>query len=497
MICVSLARTRHGMMLAEHQTLAQHGAELVELRVDWLSRAPELSRLLTNRPTPVVFTCRRPPDGGRWKGSEEERLTLLRAAIVAGVEYVDLERDIATKIRRYGKTKRIISHHDFVSTPDDLEELYASMLELDADILKLVTMANSPRDCVRVLKLVQGAKIPTIAFCMGEFGLASRVLCGRYGAPFTYATFSKEREIAPGQLSFDEMRRLYRYDAIGPTTKVFGVLGDPIGHSLSPLLHNTAFRKLGVDAVYLPLRVPPDQFAATLDDFEWLGIDGYSVTIPHKEAAVAKFPQGDDEVQVVGAANTIYRDVDRQWRTANTDLKAALDSLVATFREGESLEGKRVLMLGAGGAARALARGIMHRGGALVITSRTSSRAKGLAEELGCRYCTWENRGSEGLDLLVNCTPVGMSPNVDESPFQPNWLQEEMLVFDTIYNPEQTLLIRHARERGCRTVTGVEMFVRQAAAQFQLFTGLPQPIELMRETLRRGISAARRPEEAG
>ncbi|OYW12128.1 MAG: shikimate dehydrogenase [Planctomycetales bacterium 12-60-4] len=256
-------------------------------------------------------------------------------------------------------------------------------------------------------------------------------------------------------------------------------------------MHNTAFQHCGIDGVYLPLRVPPDQFSATLDDFEWLDIRGYSVTIPHKEAALAKYPMCDDVVRGIGAANTVYRDSDNAWRTANTDLSAAMSSLELPLREMESLEGKRVLLLGAGGAARAIGFGVMQRGAGLVVTSRTSSRAKSLAEELGCRTCTWENRGSEGLDILINCTPVGMAPNVDDTPFQPNWLQEEMLVFDTIYNPEQTLLIKQARERGCRTVTGIEMFVRQAAAQFQLFTGKEPPIDFMRETLRRGISAAR------
>ena len=491
MICVSLARTRHRMMIAEHQALAEKGAELVELRVDWLSRSPELSRLIPNRPTPVVFTCRRPPDGGRWRGSEDERQTLLRAAIVAGVEYVDLEADIAPTIRRYGKTKRIVSHHDFEKTPDNLEEIYASMSKLDADVLKIVTMANSPRDCIRLLKLVDGAKIPTVAFCMGEFGLASRLLCGRYGAPFSFATFSKEREIAPGQLAFQEMRDLYRYDSITRNTQIFGVLGDPVGHSLSPLLHNTAFREFGLDAVYLPLRVPPDQFSATLDDFQWLDVRGYSVTIPHKQAALAKYPLCQDEVRQIGAANTISRGADGAWMTSNTDLLGAMESLQLGLQEGESLEGKRVLLLGAGGAARAIGYGVIRAGGALVVTSRKTDRARTLAEELGCRFCTWENRGSEGVDVLINCTPVGMSPNVDDSPFQENWLQEEMLVFDTIYAPEQTLLIRHARERGCRAVTGVEMFVRQAAAQFQLFTGQAPPIDSMRNTLRKAISAAR------
>jgi 3-dehydroquinate dehydratase / shikimate dehydrogenase len=492
MICVSIARTRHRMMIAEHQALANRGAELVELRVDWLSRGPDLTRLLAARPTPIVFTCRRPVDGGRWSGTEDERQMLLRAAIVAGVDYVDLEQDIATKVRRYGKTKRIVSHHDFQQTPDNIEEIYAEMTELDADVLKVVTMANSPADCVRLLKLVKDAPKPTIAFCMGEFGVASRLLCGRYGAPFTYATFSSEREIAPGQLSFDQMKTLYHYDEIGPQTQVFGVLGDPIGHSLSPLLHNKAMKHLGIDGVYLPLRVPPDQFSSTLDEFRWLDIRGYSVTIPHKEAALAKFPECDEIVRQIGAANTIYRD-DGRWRTANTDFSAALDSLKLGLKDAEldSFEGKRVLLLGAGGAARAIALGLIHHGAALVIASRTTDRAKRLATELGCRYVTWENRGSEGWDILVNCTPVGMSPNLDDSPFQENWLREDGLVFDTIYNPEQTLLIKQARARNCRTVTGIEMFVRQAAEQFRLFTGREPPVDFMRETLRSGISAVR------
>lgn len=491
MICVSLARTRHKMVTLEHQALADRGAELVELRVDWLQREPELKRLLDGRPTPVVFTCRRPADGGRWAGTEEQRQTLLRSAIVAGVEYVDIEKDIATKIRRYGKTKRIISYHDFNQTSDDIEAIYAEMVELDADIIKVVTMANSPRDCIRLLKLCKDAKKPTIAFCMGEFGLLSRLLCGRYGAPFTYATFSKEREIAPGQLSFEEMKHLYHFDKITAKTQVFGVLGDPVAHSLSPLLHNTAMRASNFDGVYLPLRVPPDQFSATLDDFEWVGVKGYSVTIPHKEAALAKATRCEEIVRQIGAANTLVKQAG-EWWADNTDYSAALESLHTGFRDQELLEGKRVLLLGAGGAARAIALGVVRAGAGLVIASRTTARAKKLAEELGCRYVTWENRGSELIDVLINCTPVGMHPNVDESPFQPHWLREEMLVFDTIYNPEQTLLLKQARERNCRTVSGLEMFVRQAAGQFLSFTGMPAPMDLMRDTLRRGISAVRR-----
>ena len=226
MICVSLGRTRHSMMIAEHQALATKGAQLVELRLDWLSKTPELNRLIDKRPTPVVITCRRPQDGGRAKMTEDQRQTILRQAIVAGVDYVDLEYDIATKIRRYGKTKRIISFHDFNGTPDTLEERYGHMCTLDPDIVKVVTMAQKPEDNIRLLQLIKDAKVPTVAFCMGEFGLISRVLCGKFGTPFTYATFSQDRVLAPGQLSFEEMKNLYRYDQINADTKVFGVLGD-------------------------------------------------------------------------------------------------------------------------------------------------------------------------------------------------------------------------------------------------------------------------------
>ncbi len=183
MICVSIGRTRHKMVVLEHRALAARGAQFVELRLDWLQNTPDLGFLLNERPTPVIVTCRRPPDQGRWRGSEEQRLTLLRAAVVAGAEYVDLEHDIAHLVRRYGKTKRVISYHNFEETPEELEDLHEKLSKLDPDIVKIVTMANSPVDAVRMLRLVHEAKVPTVGFCMGEMGFLSRVLCGRYGRP--------------------------------------------------------------------------------------------------------------------------------------------------------------------------------------------------------------------------------------------------------------------------------------------------------------------------
>ncbi|MFN0055422.1 MAG: shikimate dehydrogenase [Planctomycetales bacterium] len=500
MICVSLGRTRHKMVLAEHRALAERGAKLVELRLDWLSHLPDLGRLLKDRPTPVVVTCRRPRDKGLWKFTEEQRLMLLRSAIVSGAEYVDLEEDIAKSIPRYGQTRRIVSYHNFDTTPPDIDEIHARLSKLDPDVVKIVTMANVPADNVRMLQLVQQASVPTVGFCMGDYGVPSRILTGRYGAPFTYATFDRERTMAPGQLTFEEMRDIYRYDQIDSDTAIYGVAADPVAHSLSPQIHNAALAHAGINGVYLPLRIPADKFAESLKALEWLPVQGYSVTLPHKEAVLEITGNRDEPVAEIGAANTLYRGPEGGWRLANTDYEAAMQSLSSALRNGvqepgadatHPLSGKKVLLLGAGGVARALAMGIVRHGGGLMVSNRTRSRAEELSRRQGCLLVQWENRGAAYADALVNCTSVGLHPHVNETPFAENWLREGMVVFDTIYNPERTLLIKEARERGCKTVTGVDMFVQQAARQFELFTGRSAPIEVMRSTMRQAISAAR------
>jgi 3-dehydroquinate dehydratase/shikimate dehydrogenase len=499
MICVSLGRTRHKMMIAEHQALAKRGAELVELRLDWLSHLPDLSRILDDRPTPVVVTIRRGTDKGLWKGNEDQRQALLRQAIVKGIDYVDLEEDTAVKIRRYGKTKRIISHHNFEETPHDLDVIHNRLCKLDPDIVKIVTMANTPADSIRMLKLVQSATVPTVGFCMGEFGIFSRILCGKFGSPFTYATFNKDRVMAPGQLSFDDMKKIYHFDEIDKNTEIYGVLGDPVAHSMSPQIHNLAFKALGLNKVYVPLRVPKEQLKFTLDLFKSVGVKGYSVTIPHKEAIVARTQNFDGPVSQIGAANTLYTDPEGTWWAANSDYEAALQSLaLAGVDEAnpnpspeQFLQGKKVLMLGCGGVARAIGMGVVNSGAILTVCNRTHARAVELSAHLGCQQVTWENRGAQFADVLINCTSVGMHPDLDSSPFAENWLREGMIVFDTIYNPEQTLLLKQAKLRGCKTVTGSEMFVRQAAVQFQKFAGQQAPIELMRTELKRIISPVR------
>ena len=495
MICVSIGRGRHRHVIAEHKHLVDQGAPLVELRLDYINGHVNLKRLLPDRPGPVIVTLRRPQDGGKYSGSEDERRMLLRTAIAEGVEYVDLEEDAAAAIPRYGKTKRIVSLHDFRKTPENLEEVHARLAALDADIIKLATLANHPHDNLRMLKLVQNSELPTVGLCMGDIGVPSRVLSGRYGAPFTYATFHHERALAPGQLSFEQMRDVYRYDEINAETEVYGVIGDPIGHSLSPLIHNAAFSKLEMNKVYLPFRVPREDLQNFLDDARELNIKGLSVTIPHKEAVLKRVTKVDGAIRGVGAANTLLFEGE-QVAGYNTDYRAAMDSLAAALQESgaaapDDLNGKVALVLGAGGAAKAIAFGLQRRGAEVVVASRTRERADRLADALSIKAVDWAGRHNFWVDILINCTPVGMHPNVDEAPYDKHYLKPSMLVFDTVYNPESTLLIKEARARSCTVITGVEMFIRQAALQFKLFTEQEPPTELMREVLKRAIGPAK------
>jgi 3-dehydroquinate dehydratase/shikimate dehydrogenase len=490
MICVSIGRSRHKHMMAEHKHLVEQGAELVELRLDYISSRVNIQRLLKDRPCPVIVTVRRTQDGGKFSGTEEARSTMLREAIALGVEYVDLEEDIAGEIPRFGTTKRIISYHSFRNTPDNLRELHSRLASLDADIVKIATMANQPHDNLRVLETIQQSDVPTVGMCMGDIGTPSRILATKFGAPFTYATFHHERALAPGQLSFDQMVDVYRHNDLKPDTAVFGVIADPVGHSLSPQVHNAAFQAAGINAVYVPFRVPFDTLGPFMEDVGRLDIRGLSVTIPHKEAIAKYLTKVDPAVKGIGAVNTVLFK-DNQVLGYNTDYKAAMDSLEnalgAVGANPSPLQDKRVLVLGAGGVARAITYGLARRGAKPTVASRTRGRAQFLAESFGCRSVDWQARHNADVDILINCTPVGMHPNVDETPFHKSYLKPAMIVFDTVYNPESTLLLKEARSHGCRAVTGVEMFIRQAALQFLLFTGSEAPQGLMRETLKRAI----------
>ena len=493
MICVTLGRARHKRMIAEHQHLVEQGAELVELRLDYIGRAVNLTRLLVDRPGPVVVTVRRREDGGRWMKSEEERLMLLRSSIAAGAEYVDIESDIADQIPRYGNTKRIISFHDVNETPKNLDEIHAAIAEKDADIVKIATMANSFSDNIRMVRLLKNVKVPTIGICMGEIGTLTRLLAHRYGSPFTYATFQAGKKMAPGQLDWKEMRDLYRYHEIDEETAFFGVIADPVAHSYGPMIHNSAFKDQGLNARYVPFRVPSSDLPNFLQSCGELGIHGVSVTIPHKEQALVYCDQAESSATGIGAVNTIVFD-NQDCLGYNTDYRAAMECIEEVFKVDKKLErpmqGVTAMILGAGGVARAIAWGLRQRAAEVLICSRNYERSQIIAAELGCRPIEWEFRhdARQRINLLVNATPVGMHPHMDASPFDATALNQYMVVFDTVYNPENTLLIKKARQMQCRTITGLDMFVRQAAYQYKIFTGKDAPMELLRKTIRMATS---------
>jgi 3-dehydroquinate dehydratase/shikimate dehydrogenase len=336
-----------------------------------------------------------------------------------------------------------------------------------------------------------------IPIAMGELGIFTRVLGRKYGSPFTYAGFNAERTFAPGMLLYWTLKRDYCYEQINAQTEVYGVIGDPIGHSLSPAIHNPAFRKLGLNKVLVPILIPEESLAESLGALAWLDLKGYSVTIPHKEEIVPLLASKDGAVEKTGSCNTVL--VQSGQRVGyNTDYRAAMDALeevlgwVAESEDSSPLFEKPILILGAGGVARSIAFGLSRRGANITITNRHDDRAAALAEEVGCRYVNWAQRASTLAEIVINCTPVGMHPNVDDTPVPPaTFLRSEMIAFDTVYHPENTMFLKLARERGCKTVSGADMFLRQAAAQFKLYTGQDAPVDLMLETLRRKLGPIR------
>lgn len=493
MICVTIGRGRHSALLTEWKAAAEAGAELVELRIDCLRRDPQLKRLLTDRLTPVVFTVRRGADGGLWRGDEEKRLRLVREAIALGVEYVDLEADVAPSIRRFGKTQRIVSSHFFKKPPADLEELARSVAEADPDIIKIASVVHDVPAASRLLEFASRSSTPMIAIAMGEAGFFTRVLGAKFGAPFTYSGFNPDRMFAPGMPRLKELRRDYFYDQIGPATEVYAVVGDPIAQSLSPAVHNAAFRELGLNKVMVPLKVPAGKLKESMESLSWLGLKGYSITIPHKEAAIELMDRIDNAVDRTGSCNTAVFD-GGQWAGHNTDYRAAMNSLEDALggpQPGDvsPMMDKQVLILGAGGVARSIAFGVSRRGAGVTVCSRDDERSARLAEDVGCRSVPWGMRAGTMHDVLINCTPVGMHPDVDESPVPPAAFKPGTIAFDTVYHPENTLFLKLARQRECLTISGVDMFVLQAAYQFDYYTGQEAPLDVMREVVRRKLSA--------
>jgi len=455
-------------------------ADVVELRLD-LVKDLRPDRLLRLPGKPKLVTVRSRQQGGRARPADRE--PLLRKALAAGVDYLDLEyggRDLQL-LNGPGRSRRILSYHDFEGTPADLQTLHREMRAAAGDaLLKIVTLADAATDVLRIRDLLRTAEPGRlVSFCMGPKGVASRVLGPLWGSAAVYAPRRDAPGSAPGQVALEDLFDVYRFDRIRPTTRLLGVLGSPIGHSLSPLVHNAALAALGLDYRYLPFEAT--SLAEFLPLLSELRLAGLSVTIPHKEAILPHLDGLDETARRVGAVNTVVK-VWNRLEGRNTDVEAALRPL----RRRMTLRGLRVAVMGAGGAARALAYGLSREQARVTLFNRTAGRARVLARAFGAAHLPWERLRKFPCDVLINATSVGLAPDSERSPLPPTWIAAPW-VYDIVYNPPRTRLLREALARGHRIIDGLEMFVQQAAAQFVLFTGAEAPQEVMREAALRGL----------
>jgi 3-dehydroquinate dehydratase/shikimate dehydrogenase len=380
---------------------------------------------------------------------------------------------------------------------------------------KLVWTARTIRDNLEAFEIVQSRQRPTIALCMGEAGLISRILAKKFGAFLTFASLEPGGGTAPGQISIHDMKRLYRWDAMNARTRVYGVVASPVAHSMSPAVHNAAFDETGHDSVYLPLLVNPgyESFKAFMEsflNFPGLDLSGLSVTLPHKENALRYLKEKGAEVEPlaerIGAVNTVIieRDSESQiskLRGINTDYAAILDSITAKLGVSrDALAKYRVAVIGAGGTGRTAVAALAHCGATVVVYNRTKERADALAAEFNGHTgkvvaAPLEKLCDSCCQVYINTSSVGMHPNVDASPFgdAPPKLSADTVVFDTVYNPPKTKLLQQAEAAGAKTIGGIEMFVRQAAAQFEAWTKLAAPADVMRRVVERRLAPAAPP----
>ena len=480
----------------------EEGSDAVELRLDALKDQENvIAGLAEALPSARwVATCRPVGEGGFYRGSVEHRVRRLLSVGppdegFIDFEFADWQRSPAARHDLFGsaasvggdhrrptepdaaRPSLILSYHDFERRPVDLPDLVDRMCAVqEATAIKIVWPADGICANFDALDIMHSSPKPAIAICMGEVGLISRVLASKCGAFATYCAFDAASETAPGQLTLAEMKGLYRWDKIDESSQVYGVIGHPVAHSLSPILFNDAFAAGRVDGVYLPLLVEPtyEAFAAFLDGWlerPWLDARGFSVTLPHKVNAIRYLgDRVDPPADRIGAVNTLVIDDGEVWG-CNTDWSAAIDTLTAGMGCGwEDLDGVPVDVLGAGGVARAVLAGLSECGCAVTVFNRTPDTGRSLAEAFDCTFKPWDERVSACGKILINCTNVGMWPDVDDSPMPADALRSDTVVFDTVYSPVQTRLLNEAAGVGCRTISGLDMFLRQAAAQFEYWT---------------------------
>ena len=473
--------------LIEKATSVLKETTFLEFRLDYLAKPaaalPQLKEFLAaNGAATVVATCRCKENGGRFAGSITAALDVLMKAAEAGFQIVDIELESIEKLPkttmehlRNAGAAVIISHHDFHATKD-LDGIYKRIEPFAPDFIKVVPTAKSLSDNLTLMRFLERmedhSKSSIVGICMGEPGIISRVLGLRAGSAFTFAAANAGEETAPGQITARTLIETYRIEQVDAATKVYGVAGNPIGSSLSPLMMNTAFRRETVNAVYLALQTSKadDLFKLAKE----IPIQGLSVTMPLKEDIIPLLERTDPLSAKIGAVNTVLRAQDGKFYGFNTDVAG----IVGPLERRLSLKGAKVLVLGAGGAARAAVFGCRDKGAEVWILNRTPETAQKLARQAGAKTIKREAVAKTDFDVIINATPIGMTGQKAAQLLGPEDLTAR-IVFDLVYNPIETPLLKMAKQKGLTAISGVEMFVQQGARQFEIWTGKPAPEEEM------------------
>jgi len=465
---------------AEH--LARDNSFL-EFRLDYIPRpALALGKVRqfseTHPHITVIATCRRAAAGGRFQGSMAAQMEILAKAGMAGCQLVDVELQTAVRLKpaqleKLGsKATIILSFHDFHAT-GKLEETLEKMTGYPADFYKVVGSARSLYDNVTMMRFLEKHRDDhaLVGLCMGEQGIISRVLGVRAGSRFTFAAVTAGEKTAPGQVTAKELRSIYRIEQVDPATKVYGVVGDPVSHSLSPAIMNAALRRENVNGVFLPLHAKSikDVMACVRE----IPIHGLAVTMPYKEEILPFLDNTDPFTAKIGACNTVVRSQDGKLYGFNTDTSG----VVRPLEQRMTLNDARILVLGAGGAARAAVFGLRERGAQVFILNRSLPAAQKLARQAKARTVKRADLKRLDFDVIINATPIGMG-NSRETPLNADEIKAQY-VFDMVYDPLDTKLLQLARLHGAQVIPGREMFVHQAARQFEIWTGKPAPREDM------------------
>ena len=465
-------------------------ADLFEFRVD-LIRSADIGRLLASTRKPAIVTCRPKWEGGMFAGSESDRLNILRTASLLGAQFIDIEvrsnpRVIRDFVRRQSDTQVILSYHHLTRRLPDVRYVYRKLVAYSPAIVKFAYPAHDAAENRLAFDFLRLARLDHrkgVAIAMGEAGEPSRILYKKFGGWGTYAAPEDGTPAAPGQIRASLLTRLYRSERLSPSTKVFGVVGGQVRHSKGIFVHNALFARARSNAVYS--RFPVRNLKGFMEKMGPL-LDGFSVTIPHKQAVMRYLSGVDKTTERIGAVNTVIRKGKRLYGT-NTDAPGALDAIESVSK----VKGKRILIAGAGGAARAIAFEALRRGAKVLISNRTGRRAKRLAAQFGMTVVPMKGArlstadlGTEAFDVVVNATSVGMVPNIHETPVDKAMLKGKV-VFDVVYNPTITRMLRQAKSVGARIVTGGEMYLNQAVRQSVIFCRRKPDVRLMRRILAR------------